>query len=58
MQFTVINLLWTIIIFLFSFLITLMFMDADIVYSPIYSLLVLVTGFGLGFCWASRSSDV
>ena len=54
MQFTVINLLWTIEIFLFSFLMTLMFMDADFVYSPIYSLLVLVTGFGLGFCWASR----
>ena len=58
MQFTVINLLWTIIIFLFSFLITLMFMGADIIYSPVYSLLVLVTGFGLGFCWASRSKDV
>ena len=54
MQFTVIDLLWTIVIFLFSFLMTLMFMDADIVYSPIYSFLVLVTGFGLGFCWASR----
>jgi len=54
MQFTVINLLWTIGIFLFSFLITLMIMDADIVYSPIYSLLILVTGFALGLCWASR----
>ena len=54
MQFTVIDLLWTIVIFLLSFLMTLMFMDADFVYSPIYSLLVLVTGFGLGFCWASR----
>lgn len=54
MQFTVINLLWTISIFLFSFLTTLMILDTDIVYSPIYSLLVLVTGFGLGFCWASR----
>ena len=57
MQFTVINLLWTIIIFLFSFLITLMVMGADMVYSPVYSLLVLVTGFGLGFCWASRDND-
>jgi len=54
MQLTVINLLWTIEIFLFSFLTTLMVMGADFVYSPIYSLLVLVTGFGLGFCWASR----
>ena len=54
MQFTVIDLLWTIVIFLLSFLVTHMFMDADIVYSPIYSFLVLVTGFGLGFCWASR----
>ena len=58
MQFTVINLLWTISIFLFSFLTTLMVLDTDIVYSPIYSLLVLVTGFGLGLCWASRSNDV
>jgi len=49
--------LWTIGIFLFSFLITLMIIDSDMVYSPVYSLLVFVTGFGLGFCWASRDND-
>mgnify|MGYP003628247337 CR=1 FL=1 len=57
MQFTVINMLWTILVFLFSFLITLIFIGSDMVYSPVYSLLVLVTGFGLGFCWASRGND-
>ena len=54
MQFTVINMLWTIGIFLFSFLATIMVMQDDMVYSPIYSLLVFVTGFVLGMCWASR----
>ena len=57
MQFTVINMLWTIGIFLFSFLATIMVMQDDMVYSPIYSLLVFVTGFVLGMCWASRDND-
>jgi hypothetical protein len=57
MQFTVINILWTVGVFLFSFLITLMILDTAMVYSPVYLLLVFVTGFGLGFCWASRNYD-
>jgi len=54
MKFTVINMLWTISVFLFAFLFTLMLMQDDAVYSPVYSLLVLMTGFVLGMCWASR----
>ena len=52
MQFTVINMLWTISVFLFAFLFTLMIMQDDVVYSPMYSFLVLTTGFALGFCWS------
>ena len=52
MQFTIISMLWTISVFLFAFLFTLMIMQDDIVYSPMYSFLVLTTGFALGFCWA------
>ena len=54
MQFTIINMLWTMSVFLFAFLFTLMIMQDDVVYSPMYSFLVLVAGFALGFCWASR----
>ena len=52
MQFTIINMLWTMAVFLFAFLFTLMIMQDDVVYSPMYSLLVLITGFALGFCWS------
>ena len=52
MQFTIISMLWTISVFLFAFLFTLMIMQDDVVYSPMYSFLVLVAGFALGFCWS------
>ena len=52
MQFTIISMLWTISVFLFAFLFTLMIMQDDVVYSPVYSFLVLVAGFALGFCWS------
>lgn len=51
MQFTAINMLWTMAVFLFAFLFTLMIMQDDVVYSPMYSFLVLIAGFALGFCW-------
>ena len=44
MQFTIINMLWTMAVFLFAFLFTLMLMQDDVVYSPMYSFLVLVAG--------------
>ena len=56
MTFNFPTVLWTMGIILLTFEICIILFDGDIAYSPIFSFLVLITGFTLGVAFTTKES--